>query len=178
MHREIPAKGEAPLWERILTLVSGYDLDSISSFDAPETITQAGIADKLGVTRAHATLEINRLLEQNLVEARKMHVRGRPTRLLTYFATPAGREALQSGKPSRQRPTIEENLRKYGVIVDPDDVVTLKSMLEAAEARGRAKRGESNSAYTLIVAGAAALALVGIIYSLRNTGGSQNGASA
>ncbi len=65
-------------------------------FVVPRSVTQEGIGLEVGISRAHAAIELRRMLEQGIVERRHAHVKGLGTRRVTYFLSPRGEEDAQS----------------------------------------------------------------------------------
>jgi len=59
-------------------------------FLAPYESTQEGIAKAVNITRAHASIELQRLGERGFVECLMRHINGLPTRRRTYRLTPQG----------------------------------------------------------------------------------------
>ncbi len=61
-------------------------------FECPKEISQSGIAEALGISRAHAALELKKLKEKDEeVEERLAHIKGGKTRRKVYFLTFKGR---------------------------------------------------------------------------------------
>lgn len=56
----------------------------------PQSITQNGIAEALGMTRSHVSLEIGRNSEKGMVEYTLDHVKGCRQRRRCYHLTPKG----------------------------------------------------------------------------------------
>lgn len=78
--------------ERILLHLSRYRWISAA---APYELTQDGIAQAIGRTRAHAAIELKKLLDQGMVEAPVSdHVVGGAMKRLVYVMTPAGRDKV------------------------------------------------------------------------------------
>lgn len=74
--------------ERILLHLSRYRWISAS---APFELTQDGIAQAIGRTRAHAAIELKKLIDQGKVEAPVTdHVVGGAMKRKVYIMTPAG----------------------------------------------------------------------------------------
>jgi tetratricopeptide (TPR) repeat protein len=57
-------------------------------FECPEGMSQAGISLAIGKSRAHTTLELNRMKEADLVTERLAHVKGTKSKRKTYTLTP------------------------------------------------------------------------------------------
>ena len=81
--------------ERILVHLSWY-LRFSDAFECPKETTQDGIAGGLGISRAHAALELKRLKGNTRVEERMAHVAGARTRRKVYSLTPAGAGAARA----------------------------------------------------------------------------------
>src|SRR5213594_1556143 len=81
--------------ERILVHLSWY-LRFSDAFECPRETTQEGIAKALGISRAHAALELKRLKGSSRAEERMSHVAGARTRRKVYFLTPAGAGAARA----------------------------------------------------------------------------------
>ncbi len=60
------------------------------AFVCPPEVSQRGIADAAGVSRAHAALELKKLRESGDVDERVAHVEGAATRRKVYFLSPRG----------------------------------------------------------------------------------------
>lgn len=74
--------------ERILLHLSQHRWVGVA---APHELTQDGIAQAIGRTRAHAAIELRKLLDQGMVEAPVSdHVVGGAMKRLVYVMTPAG----------------------------------------------------------------------------------------
>lgn len=79
--------------ERILLHLHGY-AHLKNEKEVPFAISQQGIADRLGVNRAHVSKEIIRLKERSddLIEEEIKHVKGIKRRRKVYFLTQSGQE--------------------------------------------------------------------------------------
>ena len=75
--------------ERIVVHLSQY-LRHGDAYVAPPEMSQGGIATALGISRAHAAIELKRAMEAGRVEVRMAHVTGAPTRRKVYRLTPKG----------------------------------------------------------------------------------------
>lgn len=74
--------------ERILLHLSRYRWISAS---APYELTQDGIAQAIGRTRAHAAIELKKLIDQKLIDDPVSgHIVGGKTKRLVYVMTQAG----------------------------------------------------------------------------------------
>jgi len=75
--------------ERILVHLGSF-LRFSDAFECPRDTTQEGISRALGISRAHAALELKRLKASAKVEERMAHVAGARTRRKVYFLTSSG----------------------------------------------------------------------------------------
>ncbi len=75
--------------ERILVHLTAYVRFS-DAVECPHEMTQDGIAHALGISRAHAALELKRLKASGRVEERSAHVPGARSRRKVYHLTPSG----------------------------------------------------------------------------------------
>lgn len=74
--------------ERVLLHLSRYPITGAA---APPEITQDGVAQAIGRTRAHAAIELKKLVELGLAEVlRSEHVRGVGAKRQVTVLTPAG----------------------------------------------------------------------------------------
>jgi hypothetical protein len=62
---------------------------------APESLTQAGMAEALEVGRSGLSNALRRLSDGGVLAVRSAHVRGRPTRLKVYQLTSEGEQVVQ-----------------------------------------------------------------------------------
>lgn len=81
-------------------------------FEAPDAITQAGIARGVGIERKHVPRAVKKLISENLVETRVSHVKGGRQRKKVYYLT-------FEGKALARR--IWESLSKKIVIIREAD---------------------------------------------------------
>src|SRR5881397_1771001 len=117
--------------ERIVVHLSQY-LRKQDAFVCPPGMSQGGTATSLGITRAHAAIELRRQMDAGRVAVRVAHVTGMPTRRKVYTLTPRGATladsvrnralavtkemALPNGHTeSMSGPQALETLRLYGV---------------------------------------------------------------
>lgn len=80
--------------ERILLQLHQY-IRQQDDFVCPQGMSQGGIATSLGISRAHAAIELRRLMDAGRVVVRIAHVTGMPTRRKVYALTPRGASAAQ-----------------------------------------------------------------------------------
>ena len=78
---------EFSIAERVLLHLSRHPFTGAS---APYELTQDGIAQAIGRTRAHAAIEIKKLSGEGLVEQRSEHIRGGAAKRLVTVPTLAG----------------------------------------------------------------------------------------
>lgn len=76
--------------ERIVVHLSQY-VRHEDAYVCPPEIAQSGIARSLGISRAHAAIELKRQMDAGRVTMRTAHVAGMPTRRKVYHLTPKGR---------------------------------------------------------------------------------------
>ncbi len=75
-------------------------------FVCPPEMAQDGMARKLGISRAHAALELKRLKQRNLVESRLAHVMRAKTRRKVYNLTRAGEESANELKENAKQKRV------------------------------------------------------------------------
>jgi hypothetical protein len=97
----------APTGDRMLVHLSGFSRFA-EEIDCPAEVTQDGIARAVGISRAHAALEVKRLGGLGRVLQRLAHVRGSRNRRKVYFLTGAGlaRVAELRERAFRRRTTM------------------------------------------------------------------------
>ena len=94
--------------ERILVHLAAYARFA-EDFECPEAMCQAGISRAIGKSRAHTTLEINRMREAGLLTERLAHVKGAKSKRKTYSLTPHAMEAERN---------ISRHIRQMEAVVD------------------------------------------------------------
>lgn len=72
--------------DRIIVHLAPYSRYA-DEFECPEAMSQAGISQAIGKSRAHTTLELNRMKEADLVTERLAHVKGTRSKRKTYTLT-------------------------------------------------------------------------------------------
>lgn len=77
--------------ERILIHLFQYHRQR-TEYESPDDVSQQGIARAVGISRAHAALELKKLKDRGQVEERTSHVRGASSRRRVYFLTRPGEE--------------------------------------------------------------------------------------
>ncbi len=116
--------------ERVLVHLSGF-LRHADAYECPAEMTQDGIAEALGISRAHVALELKRLRMAGRVEERMAHVARAKVRRKVYALTPSGQEVARKMREHARQRTIAlsgpqgtrevrgeealEALRKHGV---------------------------------------------------------------
>src|SRR6266571_172980 len=80
--------------ERILLHLSAFT-PARDAYTVPREVTQAGISGALAIRVAHASREVRKLVEANLVDQRDAAVQGGRRHQKAYFLTPAGAQAAQ-----------------------------------------------------------------------------------
>ncbi len=81
--------------ERIVIHLSQY-VRQHDAYVCPPEMAQAGIAHCLGISRAHAAIELKRQMAAGRVGVRIAHVTGLPTRRKVYGLTPKGEGLARS----------------------------------------------------------------------------------
>ena len=69
--------------DRIIIHLAGYTRYA-DDFECPEEMSQVGISTAIGKSRAHTTLELNRMKETDLIGERLAHVKGAKSKRKTY----------------------------------------------------------------------------------------------
>ena len=117
--------------EQIIVHLSQY-VRRQDDFVCPPGMSQGGIATSLGISRAHAAIELRRAMDAGRVTRRIAHVTGEPSRRKVYALTPQGRLIADSVRsralavttelvlPDGLRETMEgrraiETLRWHGI---------------------------------------------------------------
>ncbi len=91
---------------RVLIHLSCYSKHG-EEYVCPSEMTQDGMALKLGISRAHAALELKRLRERNHVENRLAHVNGAKTRRKVYSLTLAGERLARDLKDAARMKRVK-----------------------------------------------------------------------
>ncbi len=97
--------------ERIVVHLSQYARHE-DAYVCPPGMAQAGIADSLGITRAHTAIELKRQIEAGRIETRMAHVVGVTSRRKVYALTRKGEEVVRTVR--------ERALRRQVALVGPD----------------------------------------------------------
>jgi len=82
--------GELTVSERILYHLSHY-LKFEDKYESPFDVTQDGISQACGISRAHAAIELKKLKAAGIIDERLSHVRRGKARRKVYFLTFAGK---------------------------------------------------------------------------------------
>jgi tetratricopeptide (TPR) repeat protein len=106
--------GSLTVSERILFHLNGY-VKYEGKYEAPFGITQDGIAQACGISRAHAAIELKKLKAAAVVEERLSHVRRGKTRRKVYFLSHEGKT-----RGSAVTQYVREN--DIDPMVDPDRI--------------------------------------------------------
>lgn len=77
------------------------------AYVCPRGMAQVGIAESLGISRAHAAIELKRQREAGRVDVRIAHVTGLPTRRKVYHLTPRGEAVARLVRDRATRRTVE-----------------------------------------------------------------------
>ena len=77
--------------EKILYHLSQY-IKSEDKYEVPFDVTQDGIAQSCGISRAHAAIELKKLREGEQIIEKLSHVRRAKSRRKVYFLTPDGKD--------------------------------------------------------------------------------------
>ncbi len=75
--------------DRIIVHLSAFNRYA-DEFECPEEMCQSGISMAIGKSRAHITLELNRMKEAGLVYERNARIKGAKSKRKTYLLTQAG----------------------------------------------------------------------------------------
>lgn len=81
--------------DKIVIHLASY-LRYAEEFECPEEMTQAGIANAIGKSRAQTTLELKVLRDEELVSERVSHVKGAKSKRKVYNLTAAGMQLVQN----------------------------------------------------------------------------------
>lgn len=92
-------EGKNAVWMRVLKHLRNYHAEPLVGkiFAGHATITQDGVGQAAGISRAHASLELGHLRNLGMVEERLGHVAGTPRQVKLYFITKKGIDALETG---------------------------------------------------------------------------------
>ncbi len=122
--------------ERIVLHLSQYTRHR-ESFQCPPEVTQKGISDRLGISRAHAAIELKRLKEMGEVDERVAHVTKAKTRRKVYFLNLRGenraREMRDYAKDKKVK--MVDPAGEFEVVDGQKAISVLKAELNLDEAR-------------------------------------------
>ena len=82
-----------PHWVRVLRCLKDFNPEQ-HEYVAPFSLTQDGIAEAVGISRAHCSLVLKDLVQRELVEDRLVYVVGGKRRRKVYVVTGRGWYAL------------------------------------------------------------------------------------
>jgi len=92
--------------ERIVVHLAQYTRVQ-DEFVVPPELGQSGIAHSLGITRAHAAIELRRAMDAGRVEVRTAHITGYPTRRKVYRLTTKGEGIARAVRDRALGRTVE-----------------------------------------------------------------------
>ena len=78
-----------PHWVRVLRYLKDFKPEQ-HEYVAPFSLTQNGIAENVGISRAHCSLVLKDLVNRDLVESRLVYVVGGKRRRKVYVVTSRG----------------------------------------------------------------------------------------
>ncbi|MCK4444669.1 MAG: AAA family ATPase, partial [Thermoplasmata archaeon] len=107
------------------------------SFQCPQDVTQKGISDKLGISRAHAAIELKRLKEMGEVDERIAHVTKAKTRRKVYFLNLRGENRAREMRDYAKEKKIKivDPAGEFEVVDGQMAINVLKSDLNLDEAK-------------------------------------------
>ena len=74
------------------------NLKSEDKYEVPFDVTQDGIAQSCGISRAHAAIELKKLRETNQIIEKLSHVKRAKSRRKVYSLTPEGKPRLERSR--------------------------------------------------------------------------------
>jgi DNA-binding MarR family transcriptional regulator len=84
--------GTLVVWERIIARLGPFTTQQMEGMVGPIQVTQDGIGEALGLSRAHVAITLSKLIDEGRVEERLQHVNGASSRRKTYYLTEEGRK--------------------------------------------------------------------------------------
>lgn len=100
----------ATIRERAVLHLSRFpNMTPTEMFNVPFDLTQDGIASVLGISRAHASLELKKLKEMGKVDDWQAHIKGAGTRRRVYYLLPEG---------LTDAAVLKKRLESSGVVID------------------------------------------------------------
>ena len=127
--------------ERIVVHLAQYARVQ-DEYVVPPELGQSGIAHSLGISRAHAAIELKRAMDAGRVEVRTAHITGYPTRRKVYRLTSKG-EGIARAVRDRALGRVVE-------LVLPDGRVETMPGPEALDALRRHKVAEARAVLLLL----------------------------
>jgi len=122
--------------ERIILYVGRFQMLK-DNFDVPFDVSQDGIAGSLGISRAHAAIELKKLRESGVVEEKLAHIKKGKNKRKVYFLSPAGE-------------TREQKIREYA----EREGLDLGPLLDIRRSRGPELYASLSDEHKIIIAGA------------------------
>lgn len=83
--------GTLVVWERVVAHLGPYTTQQKDGMLGPLQVTQDGIGEALGLSRAHIAITLKKLMAEGRVEERQQRVNGTNSRRKTYYLTENGR---------------------------------------------------------------------------------------
>jgi len=100
----------ATIRERTLLHLSRFPaMNPNEQFNIPFDLTQDGIASVLGISRAHASLELKKLKELGKIDDWRAHVKGSGSKRVVYYLLPEG---------AKEAETVRKRIEAAGGTVD------------------------------------------------------------
>lgn len=93
----------------ILVHLNKFASRGFSEYNMPYSLTQDGIANALGISRAHASLELKKLRERDLVENGLAHVTEKGVKRNVYYLKPLGMSKAHD---------VEDYLKNHNIPVE------------------------------------------------------------
>jgi len=93
----------------LLHLYRFPEMTPVETFNVPFDLTQDGIASVLGISRAHASLELKKLKEMGKIDDWQAHIKGSGTKRRVYYL-------LQEGVAEAE--TLKKRFEASGIAVD------------------------------------------------------------
>ena len=100
----------ATIRERALLHLSRFpNIDPREIFNIPFDLTQDGIATVLGISRAHASIELKKLKESGKVDDWQAHIKGSGTKRRAYYLLPDG---------TAEAALLRKRFETAGIVID------------------------------------------------------------
>jgi len=124
--------------ERLLVHVAAFSRYT-EAFECPPDVTQEGIAGALGISRAHAALELKRLRQGGFVSERIAHVTAGRVRRKVYFPTRAGEDRARAMREyAKKKPLVLVDRGEQREALGAEVVRALRAIgLRESDAYGR-----------------------------------------